>query len=89
MEYPDFKFPKEKRSFISHREVLEYLRGYSDEFGLTKHIRLSNSVVDVKAVQRNENSTDVKWKVSAIAQNSDSPSEDEFDSVIVCNGYLP
>lgn len=85
MEYPDFAFPEEKRSFVSHKDVLEYLRNYAREFGLSQHLRLNSTVSKVKAFPSNEVGNDVKWKISSIS--SGRHSEDEFDAVVICNGY--
>ena len=73
---------------MSHKDVLEYLRDYATHFGITKQLRLNNSVTSVKAIQTKQKASGVIWKVSSIAQNNNAPIEEAFDAVIVCNGYL-
>ena len=88
MEFPEVSFPQGMKSFVSHRDVLEYLRNYAVQSDVTQNIRLNNRVDSVQAVQPKKHGSDVRWKILSTPQNSDTPTEEVFDSVIVCNGYL-
>jgi len=40
MGYLDYEFYKGDRSFITHKEVLEFLNDYADNFNLRKNIQV-------------------------------------------------
>lgn len=40
MMFPDFPFDPELPSFLPHQEVLRYLERYSQNYGITPHIRV-------------------------------------------------
>ena len=50
MEYPDFKFPANKRSFVKHKDVLEYLKAYATENDLHEHIQLNTKVQSITPI---------------------------------------
>ena len=92
MEYPDFPFPKESRTFLTHKEVLDYLKDYCNSFGLADVIQFNTRVKKVIPLLRsNDTNSDhnhglnVRWRVTTFNQNSEEMSND-FDSVVVCNG---
>lgn len=87
MEYPDFAFPEEKKSFVSHRDVLAYLDDYAGEFGLKQKLLLNTNVDSVQALNQSQAGGDTKWKVFSTTNDSEDQLELDFDSVMVCNGY--
>ncbi|KAG8391630.1 hypothetical protein BUALT_Bualt01G0207300 [Buddleja alternifolia] len=71
----------EFRTFPSHEEVLQFLIGFAEEFGLVDLIRFDNEVVRVERVGlRND-----EWVVGSRTQGRSS--EEIFDAVVVCNGH--
>lgn len=40
MEYSDFPYPKQKISYISQEQVLEYINNYARHFDLLKYIKV-------------------------------------------------
>ena len=92
MEYPDFPFPKESRTFLTHKEVLDYLKDYCSNFGLADVIQFNTRVKKVIPLLRSSDTKcddnhglNVRWRVIAVNQRSEELSND-FDSVVVCNG---
>lgn len=89
MEYPDFPFPKESKTFLTHKEVLDYLKDYCDNFGLADVIQFNTRVKKViPLLESNDTKSDglnVRWRITAVNQRSEETSSD-FDSVVVCNG---
>ncbi len=51
-EYTDYPMPEDYPEFPNHRLVLEYLRGYADEFGLTERIQFHTDVERVEPAER-------------------------------------
>ena len=89
MEYPDFQYPKNLRTFPTHGQVLDYLQDYCTHFNLESSIRFNETVTHV-APQPQENITDhlnnVKWTVKTSNVKSGIEESAVFDSVVVCNG---
>ena len=87
MEYPDFPFPVNCKTFPTHGEVLDYLQAYSSSFGLEEFIQFEHKVTNVKLLQNNVVSgSNVKWQVTTNNLQTNASSASTFDSVIVCNG---
>ncbi|KAJ3141556.1 hypothetical protein HDU90_005898 [Geranomyces variabilis] len=47
MAYSDFPVPKDWPTFLPHRNVVEYLRLYADNFDLKQHIKFNRKVVSL------------------------------------------
>ena len=95
MEYPDFKFPAHKKSFVKHKDVLEYLKAYATENDLHKHVQLNTKVHSITpsgtthsigGTKLGAGTNDLKWKVTTINRIKNEVHVDEFDSVVICNG---
>ena len=95
MEYPDFKFPAHKKSFVKHKDVLEYLRAYATENDLHKHVQLNTKVHSItptgathtmEGTKLAAGTNDFKWQVTTFNKEKNKVHMDEFDSVVVCNG---
>ncbi|KAG8391631.1 hypothetical protein BUALT_Bualt01G0207400 [Buddleja alternifolia] len=86
MGFSDYPFSSkirndEFRTFPSHEEVLQFLIGFAEEFGLVDLIRFESEVVRVERVGlRND-----EWVVGLRTQGRSS--EEIFDAVVVCNGH--
>ena len=47
MAFPDFPFPSEWNSFLSHQQVLKYLQDYASHFALFKYIQFNSTINSV------------------------------------------
>ncbi|XP_022091406.1 flavin-containing monooxygenase FMO GS-OX-like 2 [Acanthaster planci] len=86
MLFPDLPIVEgDKTSFIKHSEVLQYLNRYVTTFDLHKCIQLLTRVESVKPVTKSGKTT---WEVTArsAVDPDSSPSVNQFDAVMVCNG---
>ena len=48
MAFPDFPFPSEWSSFLSHQQVLKYLEDYASHFYLYKYIQFNSIISSVR-----------------------------------------
>ncbi len=77
-EFHGFRFPHSFPHFPSHVQALNYLKSYSNEFDLTRHIRLGTSVQRIEPIGN-------QWRVECLKANvSDAQL---FDGVIVASGH--
>ena len=74
-EYTDFPMPADYPEFPSHRQVLEYLRGYADHFGLAEHIQYQTSVERIEPAEQG-------WLVRLA-----SGEERHYRGVVIANGH--
>ncbi len=84
-------------SFITYREVMEYLEDFADQYQLRDHILFETEVI---AVSRNEDversefgekrqHDGKRWTVEFQHTSAQShPMEDHYDAVVVCNGHF-
>ena len=87
MEYPDFPFPADCKTFLTHEEVQNYLEAYSSSFGFEEFIKFEHKVTNVKLLQdKDVSGSGVKWQVTTTNLQTHASSVSSFDSVIVCNG---
>lgn len=93
MLFPDFPFSSHLPSFISHYDVLDYLKSYATHYELNQFIRFGTMVEQVKPVPcgaPTEGSRgfkdSVKWRVTSVSLESGQSSEEDFDAVFVCIG---
>ncbi|KAM8972541.1 uncharacterized protein RCH25_018276 [Pelodytes ibericus] len=87
MEFPDFGFDPSLPSFIHHTEVLRYLEGYTDKFGVRRHIRFGCRVMSVSPVPGGCDSGLVPWDVTSHMRGETRPVTERFDAVMVCVGH--
>lgn len=81
MEYPDFPFPFEDRSFVSSEKMLKYFNLYADKFCLRDHIKFEHEVIRVRPLM------DEKWEVLVKNLSANKIETFDFDFVLVCNGF--
>ena len=88
------------KSYVTHRQVLEYLDDYSKEFGLQKYVRYGCKVCQL-TVQKDEQDGDSRsaavvpdgeqpWpkiKLEWEAAGENAMRSDIFDAVCICNGH--
>lgn len=75
---------RDSRRFPGHKEVLEYLKDYASEFGISELVRFKT---EVNRVWRRENG---KWEVRSRKRGGEEEEEhmdETFDAVVVCNGH--
>ncbi|KPP57514.1 flavin-containing monooxygenase FMO GS-OX-like 4-like, partial [Scleropages formosus] len=93
MMFPDFPFDPKLPSFLSHRDVLQYLERYCESQGIMPHIKFGTMVEEVKPITVMTGEGKTTWEVTSCAA-SGGRRTDTFDSVFICNGhysvpYLP
>lgn len=81
MEYPDFPYPFEDRSFVSSDKMLKYFNLYADKFDLHDHIMLEHEVMRVRPL------VDDTWEVIVKNLPQNKFEVLVFDFVFVCNGF--
>ncbi|XP_060556235.1 uncharacterized protein LOC132716918 [Ruditapes philippinarum] len=85
MGFPGYPFPSDLPSFPEHKDVLKYLKDYSDHYDLEKYIKFSTKVDSVAPLSFDNKTA---WKVSYSSVGCPSQSENSiFDAIIVCNGH--
>lgn len=78
-EYTDFPFPAQVPEFPSHRQALDYLRAYTDHFGLRPHIEFNTRLQRLEPVEGG-------WR--AVVQRPDGGVEDRrYRGVVIANGH--
>ncbi|KAI9115387.1 hypothetical protein K1719_013706 [Acacia pycnantha] len=88
MGYLDYPFVKretgDQRTFPGHEEVLRFLDGFAEEFGILELTRFESEVVRVELVrERKEEGWLVEWR----SRGSESLSRETFEAVVVCSGH--
>lgn len=87
MPYEKFPFPDELPSYIHHSDFLKYLEDFADHFELKPYIRLSTEVKKVTPIKKKSSDSTV-WEVTTKNMLSGEETTDQFDAVLVCNGYV-
>ena len=85
MAFPDFPFPSEWNSFLSHQQVLKYLQDYTSHFDLYKYIQFNSSISGVRPLVGKDSQTP-RWEVVVRDAATKESQVLLFDAVIVCNG---
>ncbi|KAI3416822.1 Flavin-containing monooxygenase, partial [Psidium guajava] len=70
------------RQFPGHEEVLRFLRGFAEDFGVVELVRFEHEVVRVERVVEGRND---EWVVEWRTRDGEACSE-VFEAVVVCNG---
>ncbi|KAD4981780.1 hypothetical protein E3N88_18451 [Mikania micrantha] len=83
MSFIDYSFEDrsygDPRMFPGHKEVLRFLQGFANEFGVTELIRFNSEVVRLES--RNGGFV-VEWQTTKVGS-----AEEMFDAVVVCIGH--
>ena len=85
MVFPDFPFPSEWSSFLSHQQVLKYLEDYTSHFDLYKYIQF-NSIVNSVCPLIGKDSQQQLWEIVVTDADTKESQVLLFNAVIVCNG---
>ncbi|XP_031552593.1 flavin-containing monooxygenase FMO GS-OX-like 4 [Actinia tenebrosa] len=87
MGFPDFPFPDEVSSYMTHAQVQRHLEDYADHFSVRNLIQFNTQVVRVTPkVQEN---TKEKWEVTVKDVRSEKETTSIFDAVVCCIGKVP
>lgn len=78
-QFRDFPIPETYPDFPSHRQVLDYMRAYAEEFGLADHIRLNSRI---ESARRDDQGI---WHIEG--RGPDGPFHETADHLIVCSGH--
>lgn len=65
-------------SYVTHREVQNYLVEFADKFRLRQHIRFASKVNSIQLTENNKNSA-ARWTING---------KHNFDAVCVANGHF-
>ncbi|KAG8224381.1 hypothetical protein J437_LFUL005203 [Ladona fulva] len=84
MQFLDFPFPPNEKSYLHHSEVLQYLRDYAEHNHLLNHLELHKTVELVQPIFGLEK---LAWKAQIKDLKKGAIEEDVFDAVMVCNGH--
>ena len=84
--FSDFPIPGHFPQFMSHKDLLQYIKSYAKHFNLLPHIRFSTRVVRVW--QREDFSETGQWNVVIKSLKTEQEEHFIFDSVFVCSGML-
>ncbi len=74
-EYTDFPMPDDYPEFPGHRQVLEYVRGYAERFGLNEHIQYNTAVESIEPLDKG-------WRVVLADEE-----ERLYRGVVIANGH--
>lgn len=81
MGYPDFAIPEQDKSYISAKDMLDFLNSYADNFEVRRLIKFEHHVIRVRPL------LDDKWEVIVQDMNLKKYETLNFDAVLVCNGH--
>jgi cation diffusion facilitator CzcD-associated flavoprotein CzcO len=92
-EFPDFPLPEEYPDYPHHSQMLAYIRGYADRFGMGEHVRYREAVVGVEPEDATRPETG--WIVeTAPGRGEDDQAGDgagrrrrRYDAVVIANGH--
>uniref|UniRef100_A0A8C9MFV6 Flavin-containing monooxygenase n=1 Tax=Serinus canaria TaxID=9135 RepID=A0A8C9MFV6_SERCA len=80
--FSDFPFPEHFPAFLPNALLLDYLRRYTEHFGLREHIRFGSTVVSIR--KRPDFATTGQWEV--VTEAGGKQTSHVFDAVMVCSG---
>jgi dimethylaniline monooxygenase (N-oxide forming) len=102
---PDYEFSdyswrnRDDPTFPTHAEIIEYLEGYADTFGLWRYIMFGAKVVDIKFLGGGGGFTELwsgtggeplqgkpMWEVGVATAGSDTVQYYQFEFVVMCAG---
>lgn len=80
MGYHDFEFDGFEKSYVTPKEVMEFLERYTEHFGLREQIKFEHLVMKVDPVEG-------KWSVTTQDLVKDEQVSGIYDAIFVCNGH--
>lgn len=88
MQFTDFSYEPDVPPFMSHRDVLRYLREYAEHYDLVRHIAFSTVVEKVTPLAASTDVTSPRWSVQTRDLITSAVTQGTFDYVLVCNGHF-
>ncbi|EFN76962.1 Dimethylaniline monooxygenase [N-oxide-forming] 2 [Harpegnathos saltator] len=87
MNFPDYMtMEAQEPSCISHQEVLNYLKNYTQHFDIHRHIHFNTRVEEVRFEPSADCSRD-RWLVRVKNLKTNNTEIQYFDAIMVCNGH--
>lgn len=80
MEYQDFPYDENRKSFINQPEVLEYIDKFATHFNLNPHIKF------LRHIEKIEPLPNKKWKVVEKNLRTNEIKDHTFEAVMICVG---
>jgi len=90
MQFLDFPFREELPSFVTHKDMYDYLQEYTQKFQLAPLLSLNTRVTgisqfpDTKSLIFPETPC---WEVVSQMQHAGKEERELFDAVVICNGH--
>lgn len=86
MAYREFPWGSDgEASYVTHKDVLEYLEAYASKFDLLKCINFGSSVKQLTVL--NDEQISLEWATSTDENGNVKIHQETFDNVCVCNGH--
>ncbi|XP_076668717.1 senecionine N-oxygenase-like [Andrena cerasifolii] len=82
MGYPDYPVPDAPESYLTRKQILDFLNSYCDHFNLRQYIRLQHNVELVEPTNGER-----KWSIKVKDLPKNTVVSESFDAVMVCNGH--
>ncbi|XP_014476792.1 PREDICTED: senecionine N-oxygenase-like [Dinoponera quadriceps] len=82
MGHPEYQIPQRPQSYLTRKEILDFLHEFCDHFALRPYIRLLHHVELIEPAVG-----DRKWTVKVKDLQRDTVITESFDAVMVCNGH--
>ncbi|XP_026876750.2 flavin-containing monooxygenase FMO GS-OX-like 4 [Electrophorus electricus] len=87
MMFPDYPFDAQLPSFLSHRDILQYLQKYCKRHAITPYIKFNTVVEEVKPISMETvEGGAVTWEVISRGTYGGQNTQ-TFDSVFICSGH--
>lgn len=83
MQFRDFPFPPGSPLFPSHRQVLQYIQSFAEQFNLLPLIRFNTIVVKAEPVGQAWHVTSTEWQQGSTPVTK----TEEYDAVVVASGH--
>ncbi|KAL1427557.1 hypothetical protein MTO96_017259 [Rhipicephalus appendiculatus] len=83
--FSDFPPPKDLPNYMHNTKMLGYLRSYAEHFGVTKHVKTRQDVVQVTPAADYEKTG--RWDVLVRDLETNTDRTETFDAVAVCVGH--
>ncbi len=75
-EFTEFPMPETYTDYISHKDMLRYLKAYAEKFGLLKNIRFDCAVKAIKKIEQD------RYQLTTSDDNTR-----QFSHVVIANGH--
>ncbi|EED86991.1 predicted protein [Thalassiosira pseudonana CCMP1335] len=95
MQFKEFPWGGDGKeaSYVTHRQVLEYLERYATKFNLLERIHFGCTVKQLTVLDAGDSDTNewprisLEWTSQTIDKNSEEAHKQTFDNVCICNGH--